>query len=142
MFQENALVCVCSYLCLASCARPPIAIAIMVEPTIAALVVVDPLVLSCPVLSCLSCLTLSCLILSCLVLSCLVLSYLYLVLSWLVLSFSQGDEALSDDRIELDNQLHVFEAVMNKDIAEVLYACSIPVWYHTSKRGTEQFVLI
>lgn len=32
---------------------------------------------------------------------------------------TQGDEALSDDRIELDNQLHVFEAVMNKDIAEV-----------------------
>lgn len=31
----------------------------------------------------------------------------------------QGDEALSEDRIELDNQLHVFEAVMNKDIAEV-----------------------
>ena len=31
----------------------------------------------------------------------------------------QGDDALSEDRIELDNQLHVFEAVMNKDIAEV-----------------------
>ena len=31
----------------------------------------------------------------------------------------QGDEALSEDRIELDNQLHVFEAVMNKDLAEV-----------------------
>lgn len=35
----------------------------------------------------------------------------------------QGDEALSDDRIELDNQLHVFEAVMNKDIAEVGHYC-------------------
>ncbi|CAN0126172.1 unnamed protein product, partial [Phaeothamnion confervicola] len=30
-----------------------------------------------------------------------------------------GDEALSEDRIELDNQLQVFEAVMNKDLAEV-----------------------
>lgn len=35
------------------------------------------------------------------------------------LSPSQGDDALSEDRIELDNQLHVFEAVMNKDLAEV-----------------------
>jgi hypothetical protein len=33
-----------------------------------------------------------------------------------------GDEALSDDRIELDNQLQVFEAVMNKDIAEVQHS--------------------
>ncbi|CAN0232077.1 unnamed protein product, partial [Hapterophycus canaliculatus] len=36
----------------------------------------------------------------------------------------QGDEALSEDRIELDNQLHVFEAVMNKDIAEVQHTYS------------------
>eukprot|EP00752_Nemacystus_decipiens_P009913 g8845.t1 len=36
----------------------------------------------------------------------------------------QGDEALSDDRIELDNQLHVFEAVVNKDIAEVQHTYS------------------
>ncbi|CAN0157950.1 unnamed protein product [Ectocarpus sp. 8 AP-2014] len=36
----------------------------------------------------------------------------------------EGDEALSEDRIELDNQLHVFEAVMNKDIAEVQHTYS------------------
>lgn len=44
---------------------------------------------------------------------CFVFSVLSLSLSF------QGDDALSEDRIELDNQLHVFEAVMNKDIAEV-----------------------
>lgn len=39
-----------------------------------------------------------------------------------LIMIQKGDEALSEDRIELDNQLHVFEAVMNKDISEVQHS--------------------